>query len=111
MDPLGVVRASVGAVGLAQRAHPDVRLTTPRGPLVGHDGVRTFAQRQTYGARMQVENVRAVDAGDATFTEDVIELRSVDDGPPMGRETARERRVGREGAIVELAPHDGALPG
>ena len=92
-------------------AHPGIRLDTGRHVVEGHDGVRAFAQRQTFGVRLHGENLRLIDDGSGNvFTEDAIEFRSVDDGSTMGREITRARWVVRDGRIAEYAPHDGDLP-
>jgi len=111
-----VVRAWFGAVNaldvdrMIELTHPAVRLATPRGTLEGHDGVRTFAERQTYGARMHVTNVRLIEDADAVLTEDAIEFRSVDDGSTMGREVMRGRWTVRDGRITAFEPHQGEMP-
>ncbi len=116
MEPTAVVRAWFDALNaldierLVELAGPDVRLQTPRGPLQGHDGVREFARRQSYGVRMHVTNLRLAQDGDAVITEDAIEFRSVDDGSTMGREVMRARWVVRDGRLTEFAPYEGDLP-
>ena len=116
MDRFEVVRRWFAAVNdqdvdaLIALADPQVRLHTPRGVLEGHDGVREFIGRQTYGVRMHVSNLRLAHDGDAVLTEDEIEFRSNDDGSTMGREVMRGRWVVRDGRLVEFAPHDGDLP-
>ena len=116
MLPVDVVRAWFAAVNdldvdaLIGLADPHIRLVTPRGPLEGHDGVRTFVERQAYGVRMHVENLRVLDdEGGSVITEDRIEFRSVDDGSVMGSEVMRARWVVRDGRLVEFAPYDGEI--
>lgn len=111
-SPPEVVRRWVAAVNAADAdallalADPEVRLRTPRGVLEGHDGVRTFAQRQSFGARMHAERRRAFHAGDTVVSEDEVSFRSVDDGSVMGEPTLIAASfVVRDGRLVEFAPH------
>ena len=117
MKPVEVVRAwfaalnAVDADALVELADPGVRLITPRGVLEGHDGVRTFAERQTYGVRMHAVNLRTTEGEDGTvITEDRLEFRSVDDDSVMGSEVMSARWVVRDGRLVEFAPHEGDVP-
>jgi uncharacterized protein (TIGR02246 family) len=112
-EPLDVVRAYNQAYhardleGMLALVHEDCEFVTlHRGVMRGHDSVRAFMDRQTYGVTMVPTNQRYFVAGDTVVVHGVIEWRYVDSGELAGRDEGATMCTVRNGRIVRFAIHE-----
>ncbi len=109
-SPVEVVRsweraaAALDADAVVALCHEDVAMHTPhRGVLHGHEGIRGFLARQSYGVAAHFLPVRLFNRGDVVVAETRVEYRWVDTdevGETAERAVAFELRDGRIARIV-----------
>lgn len=85
-------------------ADPEIEIVTPRGTGRGHQEIRDFMERQTYGVSMHSELVRVLHRGETVVTEERVELRYVETGERAEAFTVASVYVVRDGRVVRLAP-------
>lgn len=112
-EPLGVVRAYnqayhardlEGMLGLVDEECEFV--TSHRGIMRGHDAVRAFMHRQSYGVTMVPTNQRYFAAGGTVVVYGRVEWRYVESGELAGRDEGATMCTVRDGRIVRFAVHD-----
>lgn len=113
-EPLEVVRAYneayhardlEGMLALVDEACEFV--TQHRGVMRGHDAVRAFMERQTYGVAMVPTDQRYFVRGQTVAVYGVIEWRYVESGEVAGRDEGATLCRVRDGRIVRFEIHDG----
>ena len=90
--------------GMVALADPGVEFVTPRGSQWGHQAIRNFMQRQTYGVAMSGELLRTFAGGDTVVTEGRVELRYADTGELAEESRSSTVYVVRDGRLVRLTP-------
>ena len=84
--PLEVVRGYVAALNardvdrMLELADEDVEFNTPRGSMSGHDELRGFLDRQSFGAAFVVVPRAFYGRGDVIVMDALNEMRYVDSG-------------------------------
>jgi ketosteroid isomerase-like protein len=110
MDPIDAVRAWTAALNARDAdaavaaAHPDIVLHGPRGLERGHDAVRDWIHRQTYGVGMLLQHTRAYARGPVVVVESRVELRHVDDGELADVMTAAAVMTVADAKVKDIAP-------
>jgi ketosteroid isomerase-like protein len=119
-QPLDVVRSYIAALNagdverMLELADEHIEFVTPRGSMTGHDALRGFMQRQSFGTAYVVVPRAFYGRGDVIVMDALNEMRYVDsgelaesfeDGPVF---TVRNGRVARLDIGGDLAAGLGA---
>jgi ketosteroid isomerase-like protein len=112
-EPLDVVRAYNSAFeardadAMLAYVDPDCEIVTlHRGVMRGHQPLRAFMDRQTYGVTMVPTERRYFARGDTVVVFGEIEWRYVESGELAGREQGGAVCRVRDGRIARLEIHD-----
>jgi len=89
-------------IALADR---EIELVTSRGTRRGHDALRTWLAKQTYGVIPRFETRRAFVAKDTVVVDVRVEFRFLDGGEVAGSEDAAVVFAIRDGLVRRIAPH------
>ena len=116
IEPVDVVRSynkALGAVdvdAMLAFVHEDCEVVSSRGVMRGHESVRAFAARQSYGVRMVPAEQRYFARGETVVVYGTVEWRYVESDELAGRDdgatvwTVRNGRIARLEICEELAP-------
>jgi len=88
-------------IALADR---EIELVTSRGTQRGHDALRTWLAKQTYGVVPSYETRRAFVAKDTVVVDVRVEFRFLDGGEVVGSEDAAVVFAIRDGLVRRIAP-------
>jgi limonene-1,2-epoxide hydrolase len=110
-DAIEVVRAWIEALnaGDVERmitlAREDIEFDTPRGVTRGHEELRAFMERQTYGVALWVTPYRDFGEGDVIVVDGLNELRYVDSGEIASSFEGPATFTVRDGRVARFASH------
>ena len=110
--PVDVVRGYNQALGaldvgaMLAFVHEDCEIVSPRGIMRGHESVRAFAARQSYGVRMVPAEQRYFARGEKVVLHGVVEWRYVDSDELAGRDDGVTVWTVRDGRIARLEIHE-----
>ncbi len=86
-------------------AHDEIELVTARRTLVGHDGLRDWLSKQSYGVAPRFES-RRVFVRDVTVVVDLlVEFRHLDGGESAGSMEAAMVFVMEDDLVRRITPH------
>ena len=112
-EPLDVVRGyneafDAGDVdGVLAFVDPDCEIVTlHRGTVHGHEPLRAFMSRQTYGVRIVPTDRHYFARGDTLVVFGTVEWRYVDSGEVAGREQGGSVCEVRDGRIARVELHE-----
>jgi ketosteroid isomerase-like protein len=110
--PVDVVRSynqALGAVNVDAMlafVHEDCEIVSPRGVMRGHESVRAFAARQSYGVRMVPAEQRYFARGETVVVHGTVEWRYVESDELAGRDDGATVWTIRNGRIARLEIHE-----
>jgi ketosteroid isomerase-like protein len=114
--PVNVVRGynqALGAVdvdAMLAFVHEDCEIVSQRGVMRGHESVRAFAARQSYGVRMVPAEQRYFARGETVVVHGTVEWRYVDSDELAGRDDGATVWTVRNGRIIRLEIHEKLEP-
>ncbi|MGH2840403.1 MAG: nuclear transport factor 2 family protein [Solirubrobacteraceae bacterium] len=97
---------ALDADALAAASHDDFEwVTMHRGTRRGHEGLRAWVERQSYGVAMHTEAVGYFHRDDTVVAPTRTELRYVEDGELAGTDTGAVVIVVRGDRVASLTGH------
>jgi hypothetical protein len=112
IEPLAVVRSYTEAFRardldrMLALVDESCEFASPRGVLRGHEPLRAFVERQTYGVTMVPIQERYFARGDTVVASGVVEWRHVDSGEVADREDGAIVFTVHDGRITRFTPQD-----
>lgn len=109
--PVAVVQAWMSAFDrrdtdeLFALTSPDLEYARWVGIEYGHNAIRGFLRRQSYGVALKATALRMFSRGGIVVVESHLEGRYLETGEPAGEQDAGAVFVVRKGRVVRFAPH------